>query len=78
MDALIDDMPLAHIHMPRHDREYAVKVGLRQLLERGILIEVGGRYVPVEAYRDLLAYYANSIRHLLPEPENIENSATAK
>lgn len=78
MDALIGEMPLAHVHMPRHDRDYAVEVGLRQLMDRGILMEVGGRFVPVEASQDLLTYYANSIRHLVPERENKGNSAPAK
>ncbi|UWQ92204.1 1-acyl-sn-glycerol-3-phosphate acyltransferase [Rhodobacteraceae bacterium M382] len=66
MEKLIARIPHAHIHMPRHDRDYAVEVGLRQLLERGILCEKDDKFAPVAQHRDLLDYYANSIRHLIP------------
>ena len=77
MDDLVRRMPYAHIHMPRHDREYAVKVGLRHLAERGIVSVQDRQIQPVEAERDLLEFYANSIRHLIPDDE-VVISAPAK
>ncbi|MBE1283280.1 MAG: glycerol-3-phosphate acyltransferase [Rhodobacteraceae bacterium] len=77
MEALIQKIPNAIVHLPRHDREYAVEVGLRHMLERGILSETAGNYAPNEAYRDVLQYYANSIVHLIPEADR-SNSASAK
>ena len=74
MEELIRKIPHAHIHMPRHDREYAVEVGLRQLLERGILRRAGESYAPNDAHRALLEYYANSIAHLVSPGENPEIS----
>jgi glycerol-3-phosphate O-acyltransferase len=57
----------AHVHLPRRDPEYAVAVGLRMLaLRRAVVEEEGGWVVHPEEAR-LVAFYANSIRHLLPE-----------
>ena len=81
MEELIREIPHAHIHMPRHDREYAVEVGLRQLLERGILHRAGETYAPNDAHRALLEYYANSIAHLTSPgetPGNRVDSAPAE
>jgi len=36
----------AHVHIPRHDQEYAVDVGLRMLLLRRLVVERGGLYHP--------------------------------
>ncbi len=59
----------AHVYVPRHDRDYAVSVGLRMLLLRRVVRqEADGLYAAVPAERRLLDYYANSIVHLLPEP----------
>jgi glycerol-3-phosphate O-acyltransferase len=67
MDRLIAEMPLAHVHMPRDNLGYAAETGLRQLLRRGLVTEANGQVSLVEDRRDLLAFYANSIRHLLPQ-----------
>jgi len=55
-----------HVYVPRHDREYAIDVGLRMLVLRRVverdddgLLEVEPRELP------LLRYYANSIAHLV-------------
>lgn len=77
MDRAALDVPHANVHVPRHDRDYAAEVGLRNLVERGVVALDGERYVPLDAGRPLLRYYANSIRHLMP-PDEVENSATAK
>ncbi len=54
----------AHIHMPRSDLDYAVKVGLRLMEVRGILLNDEGLYSVNEADRPIVAFYANSIAHL--------------
>ena len=58
----------AHVHVPRGDEEYAIEVGLRMLALRRLVNEEGGLYRAVPAEIPLLRYYANSIRHLLPQP----------
>jgi len=77
MDRLIVDLPQAHVHIPRHSRDYAVEVGLRNLLERGVLVSDGELYSPGSAHEETLRFYANSIRHLMP-PDEPPDSATAK
>ncbi|UWQ01001.1 1-acyl-sn-glycerol-3-phosphate acyltransferase [Aliiroseovarius crassostreae] len=54
----------AHIHMPRNDLDYAVEVGLRLMLMRGLIIEENGCFRVNPADRVLLGFYANSIAHL--------------
>lgn len=56
----------AHVHIPRHDQEYAVDVGLRMLLLRHLVVAEGGVYRPHSGDAPLLAFYANAIAHLLP------------
>ena len=57
----------AHIYIPRADQDYAVAVGLRMLTLRKLVSESDGLYSPPVEELPLLAYYANSIRHLFPE-----------
>ncbi|MEM9098327.1 MAG: 1-acyl-sn-glycerol-3-phosphate acyltransferase [Pseudomonadota bacterium] len=57
----------AHSHIPRARLDYAVDVGLRMLLMRGIIEETPKGLIPAKAERELLIYYANSIAHLAPE-----------
>ncbi|OED46320.1 glycerol-3-phosphate acyltransferase [Rhodobacteraceae bacterium (ex Bugula neritina AB1)] len=64
---LVAAMPLAYVHIPRDNLAYATEAGLRQLLRRGLVTEAGGKVLPVEGRQELLAFYANSIRHLLPD-----------
>jgi glycerol-3-phosphate O-acyltransferase len=54
----------AHVHIPRHDQEYAVEVGLRVLLMRRMVLLQDGLYRANPEERALLAYYANAIGHL--------------
>jgi len=56
----------ARIYIPRADREYAIEVGLRMLTLRHVVVEREGLYTAVTEEGRLLAYYANSIAHLLP------------
>jgi len=55
----------AHVHIPRHDREYAVEVGLRMLLLRRMVLLEDGVYRANPEERALLAYYANAVAHLV-------------
>jgi glycerol-3-phosphate O-acyltransferase len=54
----------ARIHVPRHDREYAILVGLRMLVLRHIVDEQDGLLRARPGELGLLAYYAGSIEHL--------------
>ncbi|PWB39401.1 MAG: glycerol-3-phosphate acyltransferase [Rhodocyclales bacterium] len=53
----------AHIYIPRHDRDYAIGVGLRMLTLRHIVGENDGLFAPVPENLPVLAYYANSVAH---------------
>ena len=56
----------AHVHIPRHDQEYAVDVGLRMLMLRHLVATEDGVYRANPKETALLAFYANAIAHLLP------------
>ncbi|WP_299791334.1 1-acyl-sn-glycerol-3-phosphate acyltransferase [uncultured Marivita sp.] len=61
MDRLKD----AQVHVPRNSLDYAVDFGLRNLLERRIVVEEDG-VVSISDGKDALAgFYANSIKHLM-------------
>jgi glycerol-3-phosphate O-acyltransferase len=67
----------AHVYVPRGDQDYAITVGLRMLTLRHLVTESGGLYSAHPEELPLLAYYANSIAHLLSEsgkPETPENA----
>ncbi len=61
----------AHVYVPRSDRDYAITVGLRMLLLRRLVQEQDGLYRAASHELPVLAYYANSIEHLLV-PEHAE------
>ncbi|WP_439121672.1 1-acyl-sn-glycerol-3-phosphate acyltransferase [Marivita sp.] len=55
----------AQVHLPRNNRDYAVEFGLRNLLERRIVVETDDVLsIPAEKAQ-LAQFYANSIKHLL-------------
>lgn len=54
-----------HLHIPRSDFDYAVEVGLRMLTRRRIVVEKHGLYYVAEGEDATLAFYANSIAHLV-------------
>jgi glycerol-3-phosphate O-acyltransferase len=56
----------AHVYVPRGDQDYAITVGLRMLTLRHLVTESNGLYNADPAELPLLAYYANSIAHLVP------------
>lgn len=55
----------AHVHLPRDDMSYAVEVGLRTLEQRRMILRSEGCYRVNPDQTQALAFYANSIRHLL-------------
>lgn len=58
----------AHVYIPRRDQDYAIVAGLRMLTQRHLVEEKDGLYAARPEERAALAYYANSIEHLLREP----------
>lgn len=61
------DLPKGRVHLARGGPERAAEIGLKFLGRWGAVTVVDGRHIPVEAERPLLEFYANSIRHLLPD-----------
>jgi glycerol-3-phosphate O-acyltransferase len=57
----------AHLYVPRADRDYAISAGLEMLQMRHVVDEADGLYTARSEEAHLVAYYANSIAHLLPE-----------
>jgi glycerol-3-phosphate O-acyltransferase len=55
----------AHVYVPRSDLDYALGVGLRMLTLRRLVEEKEGLYSARPGEKPLLAYYANSIAHLV-------------
>ncbi len=55
------------LDIPRADREPAVELGIRLLLQRRIVVRTDGRLHVREARRQFLDYYANTIAHLLAD-----------
>jgi glycerol-3-phosphate O-acyltransferase len=56
----------ARVYIPRSDHDYAVTVGLRMLVLRRLLRLDSGLFRAHPDDLPLLAYYANSIQHLVP------------
>jgi glycerol-3-phosphate O-acyltransferase len=57
----------AKLYIPRADRDYAISAGLEMLQLRHVVDEADGLFSVPERERRLVAYYANSIAHLLPD-----------
>lgn len=55
----------AQLHLPRNNRDYAVEVGLRNLIERKIVVQAGSQLMIPESKKPLAEFYANSIKHLM-------------
>jgi glycerol-3-phosphate O-acyltransferase len=56
------------VYIPRSDLDYAIGVGLRMLTLRRLAIECDGLFRANPEENATLAYYANSIAHLIGEP----------
>jgi glycerol-3-phosphate O-acyltransferase len=61
----------AHVYVPRRDLDYAVTVGLRTLTLRHLVRESEGLFTANPRELRVLAYYANSIAHLVPQVEPV-------
>ena len=59
----------AHVYIPRADHDYAITVGLRMLTLRRAVTARDGLYAVAHGQLDLLAYYANSIEHLVKKQD---------
>jgi glycerol-3-phosphate O-acyltransferase len=55
----------ALVYLPRGNQDYAIEVGLRMLVLRRIALEESGLYRANPDEHAIMAYYANSISHLL-------------
>ena len=72
---LIDQLEAAgsHVHVPRHDRDYAVTAGIRMLEMRHIAtLDDHGMYHIAANQRPLVAYYANAIGHLVSGEREVQ------
>ncbi len=65
-----------HVYVPRTDRDYALSVGLRMLTLRRLVVESDGMFAPNLQELAVLAYYANSIAHIVA-PQGAPSGATA-
>ena len=59
----------ARLYVPRQDQDYAVEVGLRMLTLRRLVVERDGLLLPTPGDLPVLAYYANSVAHLVASAE---------
>ncbi|MFW8635809.1 1-acyl-sn-glycerol-3-phosphate acyltransferase [Cribrihabitans pelagius] len=66
--ALLEAMPLSGLHLPPENCDFEIAAALRRLEERGLITCRQDRCRVAPGQRDLLAFYAASIRHLLPKP----------
>ncbi|MGK7753492.1 MULTISPECIES: 1-acyl-sn-glycerol-3-phosphate acyltransferase [unclassified Roseovarius] len=57
----------AHVHIAREDMDYSVEAGLRILRKRGLVRDTAQGIEIVPEERDLLVYYANSIRQFFAD-----------
>jgi glycerol-3-phosphate O-acyltransferase len=61
----------AQVYIPRRDQDYLIEAGLRTLLQRRFVEEKDGLFAARPEERLVLAYYANSIEHLVEEGVNL-------
>ncbi|MBY6202142.1 1-acyl-sn-glycerol-3-phosphate acyltransferase [Maritalea mobilis] len=55
------------VHVPRDDTDYTVEVGLRGLMERRMVEVEGDRIEVTDPGQPIVAFYAQSVAHLLDE-----------
>lgn len=74
----------AHVYVPRNDPDYAFEVGLRMLILRGLVLELGEEHGHIEKTyklnpdeKSVVEYYANSIRYLVENSRHIPNELIA-
>ena len=59
-------------NVPRREPTYAVELALRILKSRQLVRESDGTYRVEPAHRAIMRYYANTLRHLLGKPRQLE------
>lgn len=69
--AALARLPMSNTGGLGSDPHGAMEAALAALCRQGALRLDGGRYVPEPEGQELLRFYANSIRHLMPEGEGI-------
>lgn len=69
---LIDDLPAANVRIAKHDKDMSIEYGLHQMTARGLIVESDGQYSANPEQVEILQFYANSIRHLMPESKGID------
>jgi glycerol-3-phosphate O-acyltransferase len=74
----------AHVYVPRNDPEYGIEVGLRMLILRDLVLELGEEHGHTEktyklnpAERSVVEYYANSIRYMVENVQRPPNELIA-
>jgi glycerol-3-phosphate O-acyltransferase len=67
----------ARLYVPRQDQDYAIEVGLRMLTLRHLVAESDGLLFAERRELPLLAYYANSIGHLVEAAASRRGAAEA-
>jgi glycerol-3-phosphate O-acyltransferase len=66
----------AHVYVPRNDPDYSFEVGLRMLTLRKMIIESDEENISERTYKlnhdykDVVQYYANSIKYLVVRSQN--------
>jgi glycerol-3-phosphate O-acyltransferase len=65
----------AKIYVPRADRDYAISAGLEMLQLRHVVDEADGLYTARKDEARLIAYYANSVAHLLPPAAQVSHAS---
>lgn len=63
-DTAVSRLDVANVYLPRGDLPYAMDVGLRSLIERGLVGQADGTLTVPLAAQATVRFYANSIRHL--------------
>ena len=71
----------AHVYVPRNDSDYSFEVGLRMLTLRKMIIETQTNsektYKLNHEHKDVVEYYANTIRYLVERSEDLPNELLA-
>jgi glycerol-3-phosphate O-acyltransferase len=65
----------AKLYVPRADRDYAISAGLEMLQLRHVVDEADGLYTARPDEARLIAYYANSVAHLLPPAAQVSHAS---
>ena len=63
---LLNSMQSTAAGLPRRDAAVLTREGIALLQKRGLVSAEGGRFAMREGAKDVFAYYANSIQHLVP------------